>query len=62
MWECDCGHIEYGELPPEECNKCWQSNSFIEVPEDMVDEMKDHILEEIRTNYGDDEDDDEEEE
>ena len=52
MWECECGHIEYGEFPPEECKKCWQLDSFLEVPEDLIDEKKDKILEIIKTVSG----------
>jgi hypothetical protein len=48
MWECDCGRVEYGEFPPEECNKCWKINSFLKVSEDMVEQMKDRVLEDIR--------------
>lgn len=38
MWECECGNIEYGETPPEECKKCHRLNSFIKLPEEIVDE------------------------
>ncbi len=44
MWKCDCGHIEYGKYPPEECSKCWKINGFIEVPEEVAEEIKDNIL------------------
>lgn len=55
MWECSsCGKVEYGKLPPDECDKCWKNNSFTEVPEDMQDEMESHVLEEIRSASHDD--------
>lgn len=61
MWECgSCNRIEYGEFPPEECNKCWGTNSFTQVPEDMVEEIKDHVLEDIRSEKNDDAEDNEE--
>ncbi|MDP4039636.1 MAG: hypothetical protein Q8P57_03590 [Candidatus Pacearchaeota archaeon] len=48
-WECECGFIEYKELPPEECSKCWKENSFVEIPEDKMDEITEgHLLGEIR--------------
>lgn len=38
VWECECGHIEYGETPPEECSKCHRIKSFTKLPEEIVDE------------------------
>ena len=62
MWECgSCGDIEYNKFPPEECSKCWKINSFAQVPEDMVEKMKDHVLEDIRSNGSDDEDEEDDE-
>lgn len=37
-WECECGHIEYGEIPPEECPKCHDIDSFTKLPEEIADE------------------------
>ena len=65
MWECDCGHIEYGKYPPEECPKCWKTNSFVEIPEDVAEEMKDQIFEKMKmekTNEDEEEEIDEVEE
>tara|TARA_Y100000310_G_C20696369_1_gene826016 strand:- start:2815 stop:3021 length:207 start_codon:yes stop_codon:yes gene_type:complete len=36
LWECDCGHAEYGENPPEACKKCSAVSSFEKVPEELV--------------------------
>ncbi len=48
-WECDCGTMEFSELPPSECSKCWKENSFVEVPKDMVDEIEEeNLIETIR--------------
>lgn len=62
MWECECGTIEYGEFPPEECQKCWKLNGFNLVPEDMVESMRDHVLEHIRSEDMDDFDEEDEDE
>jgi len=40
LWECECGTIEYGENPPEDCNQCSAVRSFTEVPEDLVKEKE----------------------
>lgn len=59
MWECECGNIEYGKHPPEECEKCWTMNNFAKVPEDLVDEKKEEDLgKKIRKTF-DEEDEDE---
>ena len=55
MWECECGHIEYGEFPPEECGKCWKLNCFIEVPEDLMEERKDRVLGDIKAEENEEE-------
>ena len=50
-WECsDCGRVEYGNYPPEECQKCWKTNSFVGLSEDVAEQMKDNILDQIKTN------------
>ncbi len=38
VWECECGHIEHREKPPEECPKCHRVDGFVELPEEIVDE------------------------
>ena len=38
MWECSCGHVEYSEEAPEECVKCGKLDSFIKMPEEIVEE------------------------
>ncbi len=49
MWECECGFVEYGGHPPRECSKCWKTDSFEEVPENMREEVdRDKILEKIK--------------
>jgi len=35
MWECECGHTDYGQYPPQECSECQAIESFARVPEDM---------------------------
>ena len=44
IWECECGSIEYGEYPPEECAKCWKVNSFLEASEDVIEKTEENIL------------------
>ena len=36
-WECECGHVEYGTYPPEECKECWQIHNFKKVDENKLD-------------------------
>lgn len=60
LWECaDCKNVEYGDFPPEECRKCWKANSFVEVSEEMAEQMKDKVLDFIRKDDGDNDLDDE---
>jgi len=40
MWECECGHIEYGRSPPPECKECNTLGKFSRVPEDMVEKKE----------------------
>lgn len=48
-WECECGAIAYGKLPPEECSRCANEDCFVEADEDELDELADeHLIEEIR--------------
>ncbi len=43
MWQCECGQIEYGEIPPEECSKCHKINSFTKLPEEIIGEREKEI-------------------
>ncbi len=54
-WECNCGAVAYGKLPPEECNKCSASDSFNEIDDDAFDETAESsLLAEIRgSDWGD---------
>ena len=56
VWECKCGRLEYGKYPPNECPKCWTTDSFVEVPEDMVDELESSLLEDLKKSSGMNED------
>jgi|SRR3989344_6548185 len=40
MWECKCGHIEYGEEAPEECPECFAIGSFVQLPEEIMKERE----------------------
>lgn len=43
-WECECGNVEYGQLAPEECEKCFRIDSFAQLPEELLDERaKDRV-------------------
>jgi len=45
MWECECGQIEYGTNPPEECNTCSAIATFTKVPDDLIEKKEaDSIL------------------
>ena len=48
-WECECGAIAYGKLPPEECSRCTATESFVEIEEEELDALADEkLIEEIR--------------
>ncbi len=48
-WECQCGVIAYGKLPPVECSRCDMEDSFVEVDEEELDSLADeHLIGEIR--------------
>jgi len=47
MWECACSHIEYDEEEPEECLRCGNLDSFIKVPEELVEEREKDLVEEL---------------
>ena len=38
MWQCSCGHIEYNDESPEECVQCLRMDSFVKLPEEIVEE------------------------
>ena len=47
VWECECGKTIYGEKSPEECKKCGRIDSFVQLPEEIVEEReKDMVYEE----------------
>lgn len=49
-WECECGTIAYGKLPPTECSRCDATDSFIEVDEEELDSLADeNLMDEIRS-------------
>ncbi|MEK6855204.1 MAG: hypothetical protein AABX73_03195 [Nanoarchaeota archaeon] len=43
IWECSCGHIEYGEYAPEECAQCNKIDTFIKLPEEFIEEREKDI-------------------
>ena len=50
IWKCECGKIEYGKYPPEECRGCLRINEFVELTEQEIEEMEkngNNILEEL---------------
>lgn len=58
VWECECGNIEYGQYPPEECKQCEALDSFIKVPEDEVEERVEGSV--LSLKPGEEEEDDDE--
>lgn len=55
-WECACGAIAYGKLPPAECTRCSEEGTFVEADEEELDALADeHLIEEIRgKDWGED--------
>lgn len=52
MFECVCGKISYGDNAPEECPSCKELDSFIELPDEIVKEREeDMINDEELTEY-----------
>ena len=47
VWECSCGQIEYGDLPPEECSSCFKIDSFTQLPEELALEREKDKVEEF---------------
>ena len=44
-WECECGNVEYGEVAPEECEKCFGINSFAQLPDELLEERSKELAE-----------------
>ena len=40
-WECECGSIAYGKLPPEECKRCGEEGSYVEADEESIETLSD---------------------
>ena len=55
-WECGCGAIAYGKLPPGECSRCGEEDGFVEADEEELDELADEsLIKEIRSrDWGED--------
>jgi len=47
VWECECGHTEYGNNASEECKKCGRINSFVKLPEEIIDEREQDNIEKL---------------
>lgn len=47
MWECECGHIEYSQIHPEECGKCFRIESFKKVPDEIADEKEEELIKKV---------------
>ena len=45
-WECSCGHVEYGDMPPEECSSCFKIDGFTQLPEEIAMEREKDLAEE----------------
>ena len=55
-WECECGSIAYGKLPPEECSRCGNSDCFIAPDEDQIGLLaEENLIREIRPKDMEDE-------
>jgi DNA-binding IclR family transcriptional regulator len=56
-WECGCGAIAYGKLPPEECKRCNEEGSYVEADEDHIESLADeNLMEQIRArDWGEEE-------
>ncbi len=55
-WECQCGSLAYGKLPPSECSRCGEEDAFVEADEDELNEHADeNLIGEIRgKDWGED--------
>ena len=38
LWECVCGHQEYDEKTPEECPRCHNLDTFMQLPNELAEE------------------------
>ena len=48
-WECECGSIAYGKLPPEECKRCGEEGSYVEADEESIENIADeNLMEQMR--------------
>ena len=47
MWECSCGNTEYREEEPEECLKCGNLGTFMQMPEEIIQEREKDLSEEF---------------
>ncbi|MEK6933352.1 MAG: hypothetical protein AABW75_00575 [Nanoarchaeota archaeon] len=45
MWQCSCGHSEYNEECPEECSNCSRIDTFVKLPEEIVEEREKELNE-----------------
>ena len=45
VWECSCGKMITAEEPPEECVKCGNLDSFMQIPEDVLKSREQEIFE-----------------
>jgi len=44
LWECECGHAEYGVNPPEACGECSAISSFDKVPDELAAEKEEEAI------------------
>ena len=48
-WECECGAIAYGKMPPVDCKRCGEESSYVEADEENLEELnEENLMEEIR--------------
>ncbi|MBI2632312.1 hypothetical protein HYW75_04885 [Candidatus Pacearchaeota archaeon] len=49
MWQCSCGHTQYSDENPEECMNCGKIDTFVKLPEEIVEErLKETDEEELK--------------
>lgn len=48
MWECSCGKVEYSEVEPEECPKCGNLNTFVQMPEEIIEEREKDLADDFK--------------
>lgn len=56
-WECQCGSIAYGKMPPAECKRCGEEGTYVEADEENIETLADeNLMEEIRSkDWGEEE-------